>query len=89
QAEEDSLLKIAKAKNQEMMARRKHVQDSLTALENQKAQTLADNRKATEEARRDSIKTVALIKKQELERAKREQQEQDSLLRVAEARNKE
>ena len=89
QAEEDSLLKIAKAKNQEMMARRKHVQDSLTAIENQKVQALSDIRKASEDARKDSIKTAALMKKQELEKAKREQQEQDSLLRVAEARNKE
>ena len=76
QATQDSLLKIAIAKNKEIMARRKHVADSLALAESHKD----PNNVAPQTVKPD---------KQQNEAAKREQAAQDSLLKTAEASNRE
>lgn len=87
QAEEDSLLRIAKAKNNEILARRKHVLDSINTVESKKALSKTDELTLQRIHENDSLKA----KKQKLDaanQAKKGQLAQDSLLKIAEASNK-
>ena len=85
QAEQDSLLAVAKSKNKEIMARRKHVQDSLLAIENQKAQAMYEEQQAAQKSHQEDSLRLQIVLKEN----KREQAEQDSMLKEAVARNKE
>ena len=89
---QDSLVKNAEAINRETMLKRKHVLDSLINIESQKVQIKTENRGSDRDAHiKDSIKVVQ-ARQAELQKrlkAERVQAEQDSLLRVAEAKNKE
>jgi outer membrane protein OmpA-like peptidoglycan-associated protein len=86
---QDSLVKNAEATNRETMLKRKHVLDSLINIESQKVQVKTDNRGSDRQARiKDSIKVIQAQLQKRL-KAERAQAEQDSLLRVAEAKNRE
>ncbi len=86
QAEQDSLLKVAMLKNKEIMARRKHVADSLALVQDQIKNEVLKKRDAAD---RENMKVLAAKqKKDDAEKIKKDQSEQDSLLRVAESRNK-
>ena|GEM_PF-3257332 len=92
QAEEDSLLRIAKDKNNQILARRKHILDSLNTAENKKSRIATQQAKKDRAAQEiDSTQIKAAIAKKKLEeadRARRDQLAQDSMLRVAELKNK-
>ena len=89
---QDSLVKNAETINRETMLKRKHVLDSLINIESQKVKVKTDNRGSDREAHiKDSIKIIQ-AQQAELQKrlkAERVQAEQDSLLRMAEAKNKE
>lgn len=87
QAEEDSLLRIARAKNNEILARRKHILDSVNTLESKKALTKTNELTMQRIHENDSLKTLdQKLTKTDL--AKKEQLDQDSILKVAESKNK-
>jgi len=89
---EDSLLKIAEMKNRDIMAHRKHVLDSLINIESQRVKIRSDTHTDDQAIKqKDSIRLRKTIEAEKIKKiqADRVQAEQDSLLKIAEAKNKE
>ncbi len=86
QAEQDSLLRIALDKNKEILSRRKYIADSLTKLENQNIEAVAEAKKSLKE-KQDSELAQTKKAKEEYEKAMETKAEEEAQIRKKQLEN--